>query len=260
MGGLERVAAVVLVTNGHLSVIGFPAVGSRLTPSSWTISAPDWMAPLRPLTRCSSPTRCRSWAIGRRRACGSPPWFHPVVARDRRNGVAPRSGPAARFGCPSGLSTRGDINARPWTLRTANSEQRTTCSPGVCAAGTSRYWSGRSDPQPAWRGDVPSRGCHRTAVGAHADAGPPGCSKGGHRVLMADRPIATTPSEDTMTTITFRTSLVRTTSMGAVAGVIASVMMAAYAMIAAATYQGSRARGSSRRSTTSRWCSSLRPP
>ena len=43
---------------------------------------------------------------------------------------------------------------------------------------------------------------------------------------------ATTPTR-------FRTSLVSTASMGAVAGVIASMMMAAYAMIAAATYQGS---------------------
>ena len=43
----------------------------------------------------------------------------------------------------------------------------------------------------------------------------------------------------TNTPTTTRTSLVRTASMGAVAGVIASLMMAAYAMIAAATYQGS---------------------
>ncbi len=52
---------------------------------------------------------------------------------------------------------------------------------------------------------------------------------------------------------TSRTSLVRAASMGAVAGVIGSLMMAAYAMIAAATYQGSGF------STTSRRCSSLRP-
>ena len=38
---------------------------------------------------------------------------------------------------------------------------------------------------------------------------------------------------------TSRTWLNRAASMGAVAGVIASLMMAAYAMIAAATYQGS---------------------
>jgi len=61
---------------------------------------------------------------------------------------------------------------------------------------------------------------------------------------MADRPIATTSPEDTMSTTTstpttFRTSLVRAASLGAVAGVIGSLMMAAYAMIAAATYQGS---------------------
>ena len=60
----------------------------------------------------------------------------------------------------------------------------------------------------------------------------------------------------TSTATTFRTSLVRAASMGAVAGVLASLIMAAYAMIAAATYQGS---GFSRRSTTSRRCSSLRP-
>jgi hypothetical protein len=62
---------------------------------------------------------------------------------------------------------------------------------------------------------------------------------------MADRPIATTGQGDTpMTTTTVipttsRTSLVRAAWMGAVAGVVASLMMAAYAMIAAATYQGS---------------------
>ncbi len=64
---------------------------------------------------------------------------------------------------------------------------------------------------------------------------------------MADRPLATTPPEDTTTTThtrttpptTSRTALPRTASMGAVAGVVASLIMAAYAMIAAATYQGS---------------------
>lgn len=62
--------------------------------------------------------------------------------------------------------------------------------------------------------------------------------------LLADRPFATTPPETTTharTTppTTSRTSLTRTASIGAVAGVVASLMMAAYAMIAAATYQGS---------------------
>lgn len=66
----------------------------------------------------------------------------------------------------------------------------------------------------------------------------------------------TTAHAHTQTPTTSRTSLVRTASMGAVAGVVASLTMAAYAMIAAATYQGS---GSSPRSTTSRPCSSLQP-
>ncbi len=43
----------------------------------------------------------------------------------------------------------------------------------------------------------------------------------------------------TATTSTSRNSLIRAASRGAVAGVIASLMMAAFAMIAAATYQGS---------------------
>ncbi len=60
---------------------------------------------------------------------------------------------------------------------------------------------------------------------------------------MADRPIDTTSpgghhEHDTRAPTT-RTRIVRAASMGAVAGVIASLMMAAYAMIAAATYQGS---------------------
>lgn len=51
--------------------------------------------------------------------------------------------------------------------------------------------------------------------------------------------------EDTMTTATStpttpRTWLIRAPSTGAVAGVIASLVMAACAMIAAATYQGLR--------------------
>lgn len=46
-------------------------------------------------------------------------------------------------------------------------------------------------------------------------------------------------STSTSTPTEFRTPLVRAALMGAVAGVIASLMMAAYAMIAAATYQGS---------------------
>ena len=41
------------------------------------------------------------------------------------------------------------------------------------------------------------------------------------------------------TPTTLRTSLVRAASLGAVAGIIGSLMMAAYAMLAAATYQGS---------------------
>ena len=46
-------------------------------------------------------------------------------------------------------------------------------------------------------------------------------------------------STATSTPNTLRTSLVRTASMGAVAGIIGGMMMAAYAMIAAATYLGS---------------------
>ncbi len=44
---------------------------------------------------------------------------------------------------------------------------------------------------------------------------------------------------DTHTPTAHRTRIIRAASIGAVAGVIASLMMAAYARIAAATYQGS---------------------
>ena len=48
-----------------------------------------------------------------------------------------------------------------------------------------------------------------------------------------------TTTTTTATPTTARTTLVTSASMGAFAGVIGSLMMAAYAMIAAATYQGS---------------------